>query len=74
MLPVTAAAEPKLLPFPFLGHRADLGWDPAYRGRRSFSFGGWRMRKEKQRVLSSGFWGELYLRTRTSKVFSESGP
>ena len=63
--------------FPFLsfGHRADLGWDPACRGRKKLQFlevGGWG--KEKQRVLSRGFWGELYLRTRTSKVFSESGP
>ena len=38
MLPVTAATEPKLLPFPFLGRRADLGWHPAYRGRKKLQF------------------------------------
>ena len=38
MLPVTAATEPKLLPFPFLGHREDLGWDPAYKGRKKLQF------------------------------------
>lgn len=55
MLPVTAATEPKLLPFPFLGHRENL----AYRGRKKLQFleVGVTEREADRGALSRGFGG-----------------
>ena len=63
------------LSFPWTQSRSRVA--PRLQGQEEASvFGGWRVRERKadRGVFSSGFRGELHLRTRTVKIFSESGP
>ena len=58
MLPVTAAAEPKLLPFPFLRTQSRSRVGPSLQGQEEASvFGGWRMRERKAEGAQPWFLG-----------------
>ena len=63
------------LSFPWTQSRSRVG--PSLQRQEEASvFGGWRVRERKadRGAFSSGFQGELHLRTRTVKIFSESRP